>query len=345
MRDYLRGVKKFPIRIMPVTVCVMILFACLSLYSANFNRNETGQQVEILERERGNLEWSIIENNINVSYDLAKRDAKVLSLEVERELNAHYPDLLDLKNEFDTKQYSKEFNSILQSILYDSDQDLTLVGTKDHLITMFANNNDHMFKKVSTDGIISWKKLSKETPNPKLTNKAIDALISKNNGIIFTLNRPTSSGFSENLNALNMDTLKSIYMKEGIQGLYSITLFAAAYITEDGDIFGTEDKTFLKSNDNHKLIIVKTVKLQDVIMEDRDVMGSALHTMYSITELTKMQGERNVYQSVIWCVFSFMISLYLIFVYNNEESRGLLGVRKEDKLDDEGGKSDKMRGE
>lgn len=339
MRDYLRGVKNFPIRVMPVTVCTMILFACVSLYSANFSKGEMDQQVSTLTRENQELQWNLIEDSILDSYVLSKSQAKVLSLEVERELTNEYSDMGELKAEFETDRFSDKFSDILKGVLHKDGRDngsvITLVGTRDNLITLFANTDNHILNNIDSDKSIPWHSISEGTPNPELTDKAIQAVIKKDPGVIFTQRSLLPNGDIGKPSFMNMDSLKDIYYDHGIEGLYSITLLAAAYITEDGDIFGTPDNTFLQNNPNHKLVIVKTLNVGDIITRNKQVSSNVLNTMDSITELTRSQGTMNVYHSIIWCAFSFIISLYLIFVYNNEERRGLLGNKREENDNEE----------
>ncbi len=60
MRDYFKGITEYPIRIIPLAVCGMILASAISLYVSIFEKNEMDERINALSEETVELEWSVI---------------------------------------------------------------------------------------------------------------------------------------------------------------------------------------------------------------------------------------------------------------------------------------------
>lgn len=348
MRDYFKGIAKYPVRIIPLAVCGMILAAALSIYITVFEKNEMYNRANILSNETQEMEWRILKGMIDDSYDSAKKDSKILALETEYSLRSNYPNLDELRVQLDTYSYSEKFNRILKGVLYEdqtinNNSFLTLVGTKQHLITMFSNSDDHILKDINSDKIVTWSQVIEMSANPKLTKSAIKAIINKSSGLIFIQDERSRTGNAEKIKDVSIEELRKLYETDGLAGIENISLLAAAYITDTGDIFGVDDSTFLKNNDNHKIVIVKTVNLKDVIHENQDFIDQISQTMGNLSEETKAQGDRNTLQGILWTFILFILSLLLIAVYNSEEKKGHL--RDDNYIDNEGGNDRTMRGE
>jgi hypothetical protein len=77
--------------------------------------------------------------------------------------------------------------------------------------------------------------------------------------------------------------LKEVFYKEGIEGLAGYVFTVPAYITEDGDIFGTPDiGPDGNVNPNYKIIVVQRFSIYDIISRqklafhtERDVFNAA----------------------------------------------------------------------
>lgn len=343
MKGYFKGTSKLPIKLIPLTVLLLIVYTALSLYIANFSRTEMNQQVENFETEREDLEWMSIQAVIENSYALSKKESKILALEVEYALRTAYPNLTDLETQFDNSEFTTEFNSVLTSILSsrwsDTESMLTLVGTNEHLISMFSNNSDHILSSLNSESAISWSDVSELTPNSYLTNTAVSSIIKRSGGIIYTFE--SDIGYDGNDINMSIRGLKKIYDEKGIEALRGVVLLAPAYITDNGDIFGTDDTNFLKNNNTHKIVIVKAVGLGEILHSNYDITEDLLKITDSIYSTTYSQGDRTVFISIIWAALSFLISLFLIRIYNTEEQKGHLCEKKDKK----GGSDETMRGE
>ena len=348
MHEYFKGILKYPVRIIPLAVCGMILTSALSIYITIFNMNQMDEKLSLLKKQRVDLEWEMIEDAITESYTIAKKDAKSLALESEYSLISSFSNLDELEKQFDTYSYSEEFNEVLKEVLYE-DQSvegsfLTLVGTENHLVTMFSNNKEHFLKDLNSDTVVPWSKIIEMNINPKLAEDAINDIINRSDGVVFLQNSELPTNEMETIYTSDMIELENLYRESGIKSLNSFTLLAAAYITDTGDIFGVDDNTMLRENKNHKIAIVKSVDIEDIVDANRAHINRTLDTIDSLYADVEEQGDRSTLQSVLWSFILFLLSLLMIAVYNSEEKKGHLKGNNND-TNNEGGNDKKMRGE
>lgn len=328
MLGYFKGIKKFPIRLIPIAVCATILTAALSFYITMYETNNLRETNAVIEERQQEVKWKIVEGVIEDGYKLARKDAANSALEIEYALRYNYPNLSDLEEQFNKGQYSLEFNNILRDIVLTDRSDLqmnvTLIGTREHLISMFSKTDDHLLSMVDSSEQVSWASLVETNANPRLTEFALNAILNKHSGIIYTANSVSKSGTIEKIPYSSMKELKQIFLTEGIDELRNITLLAPAYITETGDIFGIDDKTFLKSNDNHKMIVIKTVDVGDLLDQNKLYMETVTSALDLVTDSANTQSDRSILQSVLWSFILFLLSMFMIAVYNSEARKGHL---------------------
>lgn len=338
MLKYFKGAINFPLKLIPLAVCATILAAALSIYITTYQTNELYEMNAKIETSKQDVEWSAIEDMLSKEYTIAKKDIKYVAVSLEQSLRTNYPNLDVLQEQFINEEYSDGLNQIFRSILSDSYDEtretVTLIGTKDHVISMHSNTDKHILNGIDTSNNISWDEIAKITPNEKLTDHAIQSILKRDNKIIFTATDIETGEKNEWVSHSGVHSLQMIYEREGIEGLRGLSLLAAAYISDNGDIFGTEDKTFLKNNDNHKLIIVKTINVGDLLDENKLHMGKIIDTITVLSDTANSQGERSVIQSITWSFTLFILSLFMIAVYNSEARKGHL--HSEDK--NKGGK-------
>ena len=101
---------------------------------------------------------------------------------------------------------------------------------------------------------------------------ALDSLFANNtNNLIFYEPRnPTDVEGHMLIDTPSKHALRDVFMKEGLDGLYGYTFLVPAYVTEDGDVFGTPDiSADGTKNFNHKFIVVQRYNIYD-IMQNND---------------------------------------------------------------------------
>lgn len=328
MREYFKGIKQFPVKLIPLAVCAMIFAASISIYVTVYNKNEMDAQIIRIEKDIRIMEWRVVKNIIEHEYSTAKRDSKINALEIEYSIRANYPNLSILEDQFAEGIYTEEFNNILGNVLNNNDDFrgnyLALVGTRNHLITKFSNSRDNMLKGLDTEGIVPWATVASLNSNPKLTENAITAILDKSNDVVFTQSNPSISGNVEKVENISILGIKQIYSMDGLAGLRDLSLLAPAYITDKGDIFGVDDSTFLKNNDNHKIIIINTIDLGNLIDNNMSLISQTTSTLDNLYNVTKDQGHRNILQSVLWVFIFFLLSILMMIVYNGESAKGHL---------------------
>lgn len=328
MFGYFKEIKKFPIRLIPLAVCAMILTSALSIYFTIQESNQYEQTNSIIQKNKKDMEWKLIEDLLNSNYDIAKEEARVNAIELEYSLRYNYPNMDELEEQFNKGEYSNEFNTILTDIIRSKDQKsefyLTLVGTRKYLISMYSNTDSHSLGNIDSSKQVTWEHIAKISNNPELTTDAIQAVLKKDNRMIYIVSDESNFDSVNNMTQVTNDGLKKLYYSSGRDALKSISLLAPAYITDSGDIFGTEDKTFLKSNDNNKLIIVKSVNVGEIINNNELYIDSVISSIDSLSDTVSDQGRDNILQSILWSFIIFLLSMFLIAVFNSEERKGHL---------------------
>ena len=328
MLKYFKGLMEFPLKFIPLAVCATILATALSIYITIYQTYDLREMTSRIRTDTQEIKWDAIEHMLQKEYLIAKKETETLAVTLEQALRSNYPNLDVLEEQFNNKVYSEELNQIFRSVITVSHDEnrtsLVMVGTRDHLISIHANTDRHLFSLIDTSKNISWLELASLTPNEVLTKNAIQSVLTRYNKIIFTASDPNVMQASRTLTVPSIDSLRMIYDQEGVEGLKGLTLLAPAYITKEGDIFGTDDRTFLKNNNNHKLIIVKTINVEELLDENKLFMDSITDTIKTLSDTANSQGERSVIQAISWSFTLFMLSLFMIAVYNSEARKGNL---------------------
>ena len=328
MLKYFKGLMEFPLKFIPLAVCATILATALSIYITTYQTYDLREMTSRIRTDTQEIKWDAIEHMLQKEYLIAKKETETLAVTLEQALRSNYPNLDVLEEQFNNKVYSEELNQIFRSVITVSHDEnrtsLVMVGTRDHLISIHANTDRHLFSLIDTSKNISWLELASLTPNEVLTKNAIQSVLTRYNKIIFTASDPNVMHAARTRTVPSIDSLQMIYDQEGVEGLKGLTLLAPAYITKEGDIFGTDDRTFLKNNNNHKLIIVKTINVEELLDENKLFMDSITDTIKTLSDTANSQGERSVIQAISWSFTLFMLSLFMIAVYNSEARKGNL---------------------
>lgn len=264
-------VKRFPV-LMLVILVIIVINGCF--FIVDYRKNVLIRE-DLITKTDQNI-WSTVESAIINSHACLVSDAKYLSKKIEAVILREYSSDLDkLKEEFDNKEFDKRLYDLFKSELqYDSvsqnqsfsDQPFTyILGFRQNLLAVFSNTNK--------DGLatsMTWKEYFSNSANSDLTDKLIDAIVNKNlSGNILLYQTGTFPNMSSipNLNH-DMETLKFIYNTYGLEGFKNFDFVNVSYITEYGDIFGSDDYLYLESVLNHKMIVVKTSNVYNTIIEE-----------------------------------------------------------------------------
>lgn len=324
-----KGFFKLPLRLIPIAVFCIMSTAAVNILIANINYSVVEDSLnETIEVHRQEI-WNEIEDIISTSYYTSKLNSKIIALNLENSIVKQYDDLDELKNQFETEKFNDKFHQILEKNLLRNDTTnklvtepyLTIIGTSKYVLTTFSNDDTSEIRKLDSTQVITWEDLSNLTPDPAMTKEALDHVINKSSGIIFTKTNDASR-LSNNIDIpLKLDALKQVYDKGGLDALYDYSIVAPAYITENGDIFGTGDRTYLHQNDNHKLMIIQIVGLEPLLNGHKDYLMEKVRN--------NAMDEENIEDYMIQILVTtstvslmlFLISLILIGIHNAESRR------------------------
>lgn len=119
----------------------------------------------------------------------------------------------------------------------------------------------------------------------------------------------------EMITEMSYKNLKSVYVKEGIDGLRNYQFLVPIYITDTGDIFGNDDIVGGIPQDTHKFILIQTFNIYDQLL--------SIKPDYSDTQYVENINQR--YDSIlnmiylcgiIICIVIVIMILYLFSIYN-----------------------------
>lgn len=328
MLQKLKTLLSAPLQIIPIIVFSLVMAASFNIYVMKTKHDDVGQYIDILETNYQESTWEEVKDIIHTSYYSSKLNSEILALKLESSIRDKYSDLDELKVQFEEDNYDDEFHQLLRDILTRDDvrndlKDetyLTLIGTESHIISTFANTKDRKVHGLNSERIATWDEVYQILPNPEAAKSSIRKIFEQSNDIVFI--QDGTSYFDETeISSNDMETLKNIYVTEGFKGLSDFSLLAASYITEDGDIFGNYDSTFMKSNDNHKIIVIQVVELSH-LFENHDKLFKQLELNHEQTINTiESYLVRETLMAIAWSLFCFIISLILIGVHNAEVRR------------------------
>lgn len=316
-----------PLQLIPIIVFCLVMAAALNIYVMKNKYDEVKDYSQNMEDTYVDKTWEEVEEVINTSYYSSKLNSKIIALRLENSIRMNYDDLNDLKVQFEEDSFTTEFHELLKdNLLKDDIQNklksepyLTLLGTESHLISSFANDKYNSFRGLKDEPIVDWETFLNTLPNPELGITALEMVMNQSNDVIFTQSKVDSVGGT--ITTVDMSTLKNIYLTEGMEGLENFSLLAPSYITEEGDIFGNNDSTFMQKNKTHKIIVIQVVNLSD-ILDAHEKLFKQLDLNHD-QQLKAIESFliREVSLTAAWSVICFIISLILIGVHNAEVRR------------------------
>ncbi len=323
-----RGLLTFPLKLIPVAVFGILLTATINIVIANIDYNSAREELEETAHENNEEIWEEISEIIEENYYSSKLASNIISLNLENSIIENYSNLDELEDQLDKGVYSEKFHDILKDNIEKDDVDIslkpspyfTIVGKMDSVLVTFSNDGTSKLSRIDTKYVISWDEIAKLTPNPSFTMKAVDRILNKSQGIIFT----QTGNFQKDIkypNEMSMETLKNVYDIEGIEGLGKFSLMAPSYITEDGDIFGNDDRYYLSKNYTHKLITVQVISLETVLSQQQEYINMKIKNNSIEEKFIEKRILDGLITTVLISLMLFIISLILIGIHNAESDR------------------------
>lgn len=323
MKSNLKGLlERLPKNIIMCTIVGLLSLSSFNMYTLKVESNSINKIVNVINENVDKDKENYIKSVLNLGYKLCLQSTDILSKQLETELLVNY-DLKTLKKEFDQSILSDEFYEVIKNVLSVKDENnilfnmekLTMVAIKDGLIAEFSNNNvDHI--ATSGNNVLLWEEYINKSVNPSLTRDALKKVFRNKNNVAFI----QKSG-KPVIKSSNIDDLISLYIKEGKEALSDYYFLTASLITEDGDIFGTYDKTFLSENRNYKLIVLNTTSVKEVL----NIFETQIDSIHNRGDnlLARIDGYTDLRHvvSIVGNVSMFITALCLVSVYNKKISK------------------------
>lgn len=252
----------------PLVLFIFLFLIAINSYSFKVEYEQLVDLRSSMEEQKIDLQWDSISNIIHASDISSKNKARYISKKIELELIKGYDNIGDLKKELGTKQFSEKFYSILERNLSDDNSIRNrnnyhyIVGIKEGVISIFSDNKNQL---KTDDKYIDWTTYASSSPNPTLAQNSLEDILSQENKLVYWQTSKIPYPEYKPISEPTLDNLEKLYKKYGVNILKNFSLLTASYITEEGDMFGTLDHTFMKENKNYKLLIVQSTNLYDLI--------------------------------------------------------------------------------
>lgn len=327
MLALLKKIKESTFKAIPIIVCLILMSAAVNFYITKedvYSMKEYGKTVK---QEHQEDQWETIANVLTLSDQISRENSKVLAQKMENGITSHFEDLNDLKRQFELQKFDPKFYDVLkdsiengytQNPLFPSPYKI-FVASNSGVISVFTNDGTFKGQRKT---ILSWDNFFQLFPNPAAAKSSVDAIMDrKRDTFIIQTRIEGSQPDVTSKDRLTMDDLHSIYLKKGLKGLEDYNMYAPAYIKDDGDIFNTRDREFMKSTNNHKIYIIQSTNIGDLLDVHRATF-TMQNSHYKNTEryVDEYVAHKTV-QTILWSFLLFILSIVLIFVYNHESKR------------------------
>lgn len=313
-------IDKMPKNVLLCTISGLLIASVINIYTLKVEIDSINKIKGLISENTESSKVSHVNSLTDLGYKLCIQSTDLLSKKLENELILNY-NLDKLKKEFENSVLSNEFYDTIKGALNVKSNEnqlfditkTTMVAMKNGLIAEFSNVDKMLESKTNT---LSWEDYINNSINPQLTRDALDIVLNNKNKIAFI----QKSG-KVVLQKSNIQDLIDLYIREGKSVLNDYYFITSSFITEDGDIFGTDDKTFLSANENYKLTVLNTTSVAEVMNLFETEMINIENDGNEL--LIHIDGYNNLHyiSSVVANVILFMSTIGLISVYNKKVNK------------------------
>ena len=313
-------IDKMPKNVLLCTISGLLIASVINIYTLKVEIDSIDKIKGLISENTESSKVSHVNSLTDLGYKLCIQSTDLLSKKLENELILNY-NLDKLKKEFENSVLSNEFYDTIKGALNVKSNEnqlfditkTTMVAMKNGLIAEFSNVDKMLESKTNT---LSWEDYINNSINPQLTRDALDIVLNNKNKIAFI----QKSG-KVVLQKSNIQDLIDLYIREGKSVLNDYYFITSSFITEDGDIFGTDDKTFLSANENYKLTVLNTTSVAEVMNLFETEMINIENDGNEL--LIHIDGYNNLHyiSSVVANVILFMSTIGLISVYNKKVNK------------------------
>ena len=334
--------KIFPIFITGIIICLFTYIGFMyNKYIIDTNN------LKAREENISELEWIFIKSIIYEDYLAATNQAKSVAENITFHILNDYPDLNQLKNEFDhPEQYpNPRYMEIMEFAIKDQylfgiendDNDIFICNkygiiydNSDNMKTRLSNipQNQKATLDFNHSSIYSWKNVYDRSMNPVRTKKIINSILRQSQDILFLEHLAVNANTEETKHYIltknaTLNDLYILYQQNGINAFKNIQFLAPAYITPTGDIFGTEDiSIYGEKNNNYKIIVVQTFNLYQQLMNRYPGEIFKFDTLRNNIITSPLQ-DINIHALFIIMIITIVSILIIFFMFFIEKYKNI----------------------
>lgn len=309
-----RTISSFPVLVFIIVVVIAVngCFFSISYRRVNDIRQGVSTQME-------DKKWEIVEAEILKQYTLASADIRYLAKKIECAVLREYSDSMDeLMEDFANKTYDERLFTLFKQQLETDSTHLNTVtkdepfnyilGFQDSILAIFSDANKENLSSYTT-----WSEYFNASANIQLNESLVSNIINKNvseNLLMYQHSNLDTKG--NTVTSHNIEALEKIFKAQGLAGFKNIDFVNVAYITEYGDIFGTDDYLYLEKVSNHKLILVGTSNIYDTI---HSTVSSKISQYEAETDVLLVKLTEDITRKCLEFVTISLGLLVLIIVF------------------------------
>ena len=308
-------------RFFTALVLLALVISCsYSFIGYNRQINKIEQNTELAKQEFKEIRWDVIEHAIHAIQRIQKINSKLIALELRDEIKKEYPELDALKDVFKRGHHvDDKFNHIIIKTIHDepligeaSNRNGVLIGFNDKVLYNLIIPMD----KFEND----WKFFIEKNYNKTLASNLLNRVNSYNRDVILLEPREPrlpKDVIHREITEYDLDSMKDIYLQEGPKGLSEYIIITPAFITDEGDIFGTPEynENGAKTN-NHKIIVMSYTSLIDWIHAHQGVRISYIYRMEKKILMQYENETRDLYYQSIQTIALHFVLIIVIFVFS-----------------------------
>ena len=293
-------------------IILLLIFIVITM-SFKVLISEYESQVTTLNESNENIRKNHISTMVLYAYELATKQADDVAKRLSIKIKDTYPDLSVLENELNSGNLD---NTEIVRIIYDEIGHAELFNINNpnnHLVVLLED--EYVFdNQIRKYGKAYHKFGDDQEVDSKYTFDTFLAGVNcKDNHIFYSKSDNNYPSGKTIIMPINQEQFYDRILND-LDNLDNYEVYAVAYITADGDIFGHTDVTSdLKRNTTHKIIVVQSFNVNDVLLAKND--SSYKEAIRYNETLNKQLREHMLLQSFSFILFFilFLLSILISF--------------------------------
>lgn len=289
-------------------VIIIFSFTFILLYSNLLNEVKKSQEQAIQQIREEKFDQIFL--YIKELTDKSNKKTSNIANSIEEDIKATF-DMDELKTQLDSGEHVKELHNLFKRHI--KGQYLNNINNSRNGIFILSNNlieEDLNYERASNpDHNTKYSDNKQISYNKKLFDDALYKIKNHSKDIICMENTPSDVEDHIMLSRVTYDSLKKVYLKEGLEGLRNYQIMVPVYITNTGDIFGQDDIVEDKVQNNHKFIIIQEFNIYDQLTTNYYWLVND-----DAETIIQVQNEPVITQLYILGII-YIISIIIIFIY------------------------------